>query len=142
MIAVGNLRSRKKQQPDCKHRVHREVDRVDKRRERDVLLAHDLVPEFVGRVACDEEEQATAEEPPGYWSLRLAVPYAVGNRHDCRQPQKCPRGDLARPLHPGKPTENQRLLRRNPERRIGKRENSLEGEEPPPGVGRHGLSTG
>jgi len=69
-VHVVHPRPLEKQEPYCDRRVRRDVDHVDKRRVRDLLLAKDLMPEFVGRVASDEEEHAAGKEPPGSWSTR------------------------------------------------------------------------
>ena len=91
-VPPRDSRPSEKQQPDCQHRVARDVDRVDERREGDVLLAENLVPEVVGGVTGDEQQDAATEEPPGCRRLGTVVPHAVGDCHDGRQAEQRPRG--------------------------------------------------
>ena len=85
LVAPGQPCPHEQKQPDGQDRVHGDVNGVDERRERDVLLAHYLVPDLVNRVPGDEEGDPGAHEPPGQ---RLAG--SGGRRRRWRPPPTAP----------------------------------------------------
>ena len=87
LVATGQSGPHEQEQPDGQDRVHGDVDGVDERRERDVLLAHYLVPGLVNRVPGDEKGDAGADEPPGQ---RWPWAGSGGRRRRWRPPTTAP----------------------------------------------------
>jgi hypothetical protein len=138
-VAPRNPLADQEQQADRQHRVHRDVDGVDEGRERNLLLADELVPRLVGGVARDEQQNPGAENPPCDRSVRLVAADSVDDGGDGRQAHQRPGRNLPGPLHPREDPEDTRLARRRSERKVDQGEDRLEGQEPPPRGGRHPL---
>ena len=120
------------QQADRDDRVHRYVDRIDEGRERDVLIADELMPRLVDRVPGDEQQHPDAEAPPRHASFGAVPMGAVEDGRHRRQPQHGPGRHLPRPLHPRHHTEDPRVAGRYTEGEVDETDERFEPEEPHP----------
>ena len=112
----------------------RDVDSVDERRERDVLLADYLVP---GLVEVSPVMKSRTPAPMNHQARGALGPVpvgAIGDGGHGREPEHGPGRDLAGPLHPGDDAEDPRFTRGDTEREVDERDDSLEHEEPHPGL--------